>query len=86
MILSDFGMHHLSEDTVLTKFRIFDEVMAEHTIRSSIRQNHNGSWQMFFHQGPKTNCPLINSKVCMNVSRNYPTKTKEDDEADFSYY
>ncbi|RRN74013.1 DUF4440 domain-containing protein [Peribacillus simplex] len=58
MILSDFDMHQLSEDTVLTTYRIFDEVKAEHTLRSSIWKYANGRWQMFFHQGTKTKEPF----------------------------
>jgi hypothetical protein len=54
MILSDFDMHQLSEDTVLTTYRIFDEGREEHTLRSSIWKYTNGRWQMFFHQGTKT--------------------------------
>ncbi|SNT18465.1 hypothetical protein SAMN05444672_108127 [Bacillus sp. OK838] len=58
MILSDFDMHQLSEDTVLTTYRIFDEGRGEHTLRSSIWKYANGRWQMFFHQGTKTKGPL----------------------------
>ncbi|MFY0782986.1 DUF4440 domain-containing protein [Peribacillus simplex] len=58
MTLSQFDMHPLSEDTVLTTYRIFDESKAEHTLRSSIWKCTNGRWQMFFHQGTKTKGPL----------------------------
>ncbi|MFF2459123.1 DUF4440 domain-containing protein [Peribacillus simplex] len=57
MTLSQFDMHPLSEDTVLTTYRIFDEDKVEHTLRSSIWKCTNGSWQMFFHQGTKTKGP-----------------------------
>ncbi|MDF9759716.1 hypothetical protein OKW24_001489 [Peribacillus simplex] len=57
MILSNFDMHQLSEDTVLTTYRIFDEDKEEHTLRSSIWKCTNGRWQMFFHQGTKTKGP-----------------------------
>lgn len=55
--LSQFDMHPLSEDTVLTTYRIFDEDKVEHTLRSSIWKCTNGRWQMFFHQGTKTTGP-----------------------------
>lgn len=55
MTLSDFEIHPLSDDTVLTTYRIFNEVKMEHTLRSSIWKFRDGRWQMFFHQGTKTN-------------------------------
>ncbi|MFE4130650.1 DUF4440 domain-containing protein [Peribacillus sp. YIM B13482] len=58
MTLSQFDMHPLSKDTVLTTYRIFDEDKEEHTLRSSIWKYANGRWQMFFHQGTKTKGPL----------------------------
>ncbi|MGE7758468.1 DUF4440 domain-containing protein [Peribacillus sp. NPDC097895] len=54
MKLSHFDMHQLSDDTVLTTYRIFDEDKVEHTLRSSIWKCTNGRWQMFFHQGTRT--------------------------------
>ncbi|MFD6209249.1 DUF4440 domain-containing protein [Peribacillus sp. NPDC060253] len=57
MTLSQFDMHQLSDDTMLTTYRIFDEDKVEHTLRSSIWKCTNGSWQMFFHQGTKTKGP-----------------------------
>ncbi|MGW8423885.1 nuclear transport factor 2 family protein [Peribacillus simplex] len=57
MTLSQFDMHPLSEDTVLTTYRIFDEDKVEHSLRSSIWKCTNGRWQMFFHQGTKTKWP-----------------------------
>ncbi|ASS95488.1 DUF4440 domain-containing protein [Peribacillus simplex] len=57
MTLSQFDMHQLSNDTVLTTYRIFDEGKVEHTLRSSIWKCTNGRWQMFFHQGTKTKGP-----------------------------
>lgn len=55
--LSQFDMHPLSEDPVLTTYRIFDEDKVEHTLRSLIWKCTNGRWQMFFHQGTKTKGP-----------------------------
>lgn len=54
MTLSNFEIHQLSEDTVLTTYRIYNEIKMEHTLRSSIWKYRNGRWQMFFHQGTKT--------------------------------
>ncbi|WP_410983165.1 DUF4440 domain-containing protein [Bacillus cereus] len=55
MTLSDFEIHPLSDEIVLTTYRIFNEVNKQHTLRSSIWKSINGSWQMVFHQGTKTN-------------------------------
>ncbi|MDX8361530.1 MULTISPECIES: DUF4440 domain-containing protein [Bacillaceae] len=55
MTLSDFDIHPLSQDVVLTTYRIYNEESKQHTLRSSIWKYSNGSWQMFFHQGTKTN-------------------------------
>ncbi|KKI92917.1 RNAse H [Bacillus sp. SA1-12] len=54
MRLSDFEIHPLSEEIVLTTYRIFNEETKHHTLRSSIWKWINGSWQMVFHQGTKT--------------------------------
>lgn len=55
MTLSDFEIHPLSDEIVLTTYRIFNEVNKQHTLRSSIWKSINGNWQMVFHQGTKTN-------------------------------
>jgi hypothetical protein len=55
MTLSDFEIHPLSDEIVLTTYRIFNEVNKQHTLRSSIWKSINGSWQMIFHQGTKMN-------------------------------
>lgn len=55
MTLSNFAIHPLSDDTVLTTYRIFNEISLQHTLRSSIWKCRDGRWQMFFHQGTKTN-------------------------------
>jgi hypothetical protein len=59
MTLSDFEIHPLSDEIVLTTYRIFNEVNKQHTLRSSIWKSNNGSWQMVFHQGTKTNSSSI---------------------------
>ncbi|OAT74742.1 nuclear transport factor 2 family protein [Parageobacillus thermoglucosidasius] len=51
MTLYDFDIHLLSEDVVLTTYRVKDETRMQHTLRSSIWKFIGGRWQMFFHQG-----------------------------------
>ncbi|MDQ7862660.1 nuclear transport factor 2 family protein [Peribacillus frigoritolerans] len=62
MTLSQFEMHPLSDDTVLTTYRIFDEDKLEHTLRSSIWKCANGRWQMFFssrHKNKRAHLSLL---------------------------
>lgn len=54
MTLTDFNIHPLSEDAVLTTYRIHDETRNQETLRSSIWKWKDGRWQMFFHQGTVT--------------------------------
>jgi hypothetical protein len=54
MTLYDFDIHPLSEDVVLTTYRVKDETRRQHTLRSSIWKFIDGRWQMFFHQGTPT--------------------------------
>ena len=54
MTLSNFEIHPLSANTVLTTYRIFNEVKRQHTLRSSIWKLNDGQWKMFFHQGTPT--------------------------------
>lgn len=54
MIISNFEIHQLSSNTVLTTYRIFNEVKMQHTLRSSIWKFSDGIWKMFFHQGTPT--------------------------------
>lgn len=58
MTLSNFEIHPLSEEIVLTTYQIFNELNKQYTLRSSIWQLTNGSWKMVFHQGTKTDSPL----------------------------
>ena len=53
MTLSDFEIHPLSEEIVLTTYRIFNEVNEQHSLRSSIWKIVDGNWKMHFHQGTK---------------------------------
>ncbi len=53
MKLSDFEIHPLSEEIVLTTYRIFNEMDKQHSLRSSIWKLTDGRWKMHFHQGTK---------------------------------
>jgi hypothetical protein len=55
MALSDFEIYLLSENVVLTTYRVKDETRMQNTLRSSIWKFIDGRWQMFFHQGTITN-------------------------------
>lgn len=54
MKMSDFELHPLSEEIVLTTYKIFNEDTEQYSLRSSIWKYVDGRWQMFFHQGTKT--------------------------------
>lgn len=54
MRLSDFDIHPLSNEIVLTTYRICNKVTNQHTLRSSIWKYMDGRWQMVYHQGTKT--------------------------------
>ena len=54
MKLSDFEIHPLSEEIVLTTYRIYNELNNQHSLRSSIWKLTDGHWKMHFHQWTKT--------------------------------
>ncbi|PLS18649.1 DUF4440 domain-containing protein [Bacillus sp. M6-12] len=54
MTMSDFEIHPLSEEIVLTTYRIYNHIKEQHSLRSSIWKFNGGRWQMFFHQGTNT--------------------------------
>ena len=54
MQLSDFEIHPLSEEIILTTYRIYNELNQQHSLRSSIWKLVDGRWKMHFHQGTKT--------------------------------
>lgn len=54
MKLSNFDIHPLSDEIVLTTYRIYNEVNKKHSLRSSIWKLTEGSWKMHFHQGTIT--------------------------------
>lgn len=53
MKLSDFEIHPMSEEIILTTYRIYNEMNNEHSLRSSIWKLIDGRWKMHFHQGTK---------------------------------
>ncbi|WP_346726925.1 DUF4440 domain-containing protein [Bacillus suaedae] len=56
--LHDFDIHLLSQDAVLSTYRVRDETRKQETLRSSIWKYTNGRWQLFFHQGTVTKSNL----------------------------
>lgn len=54
MQLSEFEIHPLSDEIVLTTYRIFNKETQQYTLRSSIWKYMENRWQMVFHQGTKT--------------------------------
>ncbi|TSB46001.1 DUF4440 domain-containing protein [Alkalicoccobacillus porphyridii] len=55
MTLHDFEMRHLSEQAVLTTYRVQNHTKNRTTLRSSIWQKMNGRWRLYFHQGTLVN-------------------------------
>ncbi|WP_340022978.1 DUF4440 domain-containing protein [Paenibacillus sp. FSL K6-1096] len=51
MQLSDFEIHPLSENIILTTYKIFNEDKQQHSLRSSIWKYEHAKWKMVFHQG-----------------------------------
>lgn len=58
MKLSDFEIHPMSEEIVLTTYRIYNEINNQHSLRSSIWKLIDGRWKMHFHQGTKMTSSL----------------------------
>lgn len=58
MKLSDFEIHPMSEEIILTTYRIYNEMNNEHSLRSSIWKLIDGRWKMHFHQGTKITTSL----------------------------
>jgi len=48
---SNFEIHPLAEDVVLTTYRLENKTTKSRTLRSSIWKFIDGRWQMYFHQG-----------------------------------
>jgi hypothetical protein len=53
MTMDHFDVHPLSDEIVLTTFRIFNEETQQHSLRSSIWKWIDERWQMVFHQGTR---------------------------------
>lgn len=53
MSLSDFEIHPLSEEFVLTTYKIYNELNQQSSLLSSIWKLVDGHWKMHFHQGTK---------------------------------
>lgn len=51
MEISDFQMHELGPEAVLTTYRIFNEASGWRTNRSSVWKKRDNGWKLFFHQG-----------------------------------
>ena len=49
--LSDFEIHPLSDEIVLTTYRIYNVMNQQHSLRSSVWKLIDGRWKMHFHQG-----------------------------------
>lgn len=58
MKLSDFEIYPMSEEIVLTTYRIYNEMNNQHSLRSSIWKLIDGRWKMHFHQGTKITSSL----------------------------
>ena len=53
MQLSSFEIHPLSEEIILTTYKIYNKMNKQHSLRSSIWKLIDGRWKMYFHQGTK---------------------------------
>lgn len=51
MEISEFQMHELGPEAVLTTYRIFNETSGRRTNRSSVWKKRGTEWKLFFHQG-----------------------------------
>jgi len=59
MQIDDFDIHELSEEIMLTTYRVYDQENNHSSLRSSIWKYKNGKWKMHFHQGTKTSDPKV---------------------------
>ncbi|MBN8191793.1 DUF4440 domain-containing protein [Bacillus sp. NTK074B] len=53
MTMDHFDIHPLSDEIVLATYRICNEEMQQHSLRSSIWKVIDERWQMVFHQGTR---------------------------------
>lgn len=54
MTISDFDIHPLSDEIVLTTYQVCNQETKQYSLRSSIWKYKDQKWQMHFHQGTKT--------------------------------
>ncbi len=59
MSLHDYQITPLADDAVLATYYLEDKTRNQNTLRSSIWKHRNGRWQLYFHQGTKTELQLI---------------------------
>ncbi|ELC8442498.1 DUF4440 domain-containing protein [Clostridium perfringens] len=56
--ISDFQIKELSNDCILSLFKLIKHDVVDenkkYSLRSSIWRNYDGEWKMFFHQGTLT--------------------------------
>lgn len=56
--ISDFQIKELSNDCILSLFKLIKHDVVDenkkYSLRSSIWRNYDGKWKMFFHQGTLT--------------------------------
>lgn len=55
LTLHHFEIHPLAPEVVLTTYLIHNKTKGQNTLRSSIWKKIDGRWQLYFHQGTKTN-------------------------------
>ncbi|KPL60944.1 nuclear transport factor 2 family protein [Rossellomorea vietnamensis] len=53
MTMDQFEIHPLSDEIILSTYRIFNEETQQHSLRSSIWKWIDERWQMVFHQGTR---------------------------------
>jgi hypothetical protein len=49
--ISEFKLHELAPEAVLTTYRIHNETNGISSVRSSVWKKHKTGWKLFFHQG-----------------------------------
>lgn len=59
VVMTDFKVHPLSEDIVLTTYHIKNKTLVRNTLRSSIWKRIDDRWQMVFHQGTPSNASSV---------------------------
>ncbi|SHM44023.1 DUF4440 domain-containing protein [Gracilibacillus kekensis] len=64
VILTEMSLHNyqinlLADDVILATYYLVDKTRNRNTLRSSIWKHINGRWQLYFHQGTKTELQLV---------------------------